>query len=207
MLASCNRFVILYIVSLDVTVILHLNTYNTTVHPRQLICLIPSNSATKPAQVQVNRTGFFSTSEGSEAFLACGKMFDRDAGITTETPMNVVFGKLAAKSSVTLKTMFGGCFVYVVEGELMLNERTLVPEKTLAILDEGDADLQLQAMLDSKYVFGNGERVEESWVKLLTHSGFLIASDEIEALRQEEIVKKVGLQHYGRQDLLNDEVH
>lgn len=168
---------------------------------QQLIFLIPESAKSKPARTQLNSSGFFSTGdEGSEAFLACGKMFDRDAGLSTETTINVVFGKLDAKAGVTLKTFVGGCFVYVLEGELSINDRTTVGERTLAIVEDGDADLRLTAQSSggAKYIFANGERIDEPWVKLLTHNGFLIAKDEAEALHQEQIVNKVGLHRYGQ---------
>jgi hypothetical protein len=52
---------------------------------------------------------------------------------------------------------------------------------------------------EAKFVFGNGTRVEEPWVKLLTQNGFFVARDETEAKGEEEISKKVGLVTYGTQ--------
>ena len=49
-----------------------------------------------------------------------------------------------------------------------------------------------------EFVFGWGARIEEPWVKLLTHNGFFLALSLEAAQRQEKIFLEQGMTSYGK---------
>lgn len=173
------------------------------VEMQQLVMVVPEASRAKPSRTETNRDGFVKLDDGvGEVLVAAGSFRGIGAtNVTTETPMTVLMVKLNAGAKLALPTMAGGCFLYGLTTELKVNESCVVPRRVLAVVASGTDELvvaNVDSAATAHFIFANGARVDDPWVKLLTGGGFLLARDEAEALRQEALFKKVGLNSYGR---------
>ncbi len=169
---------------------------------QQLIFRIPAAARfANRATSRVCKSTFETVAPGVEALVALGSLFGRQSEIRTDVKINVAMLRLAPAASVRIPVFAsGGCFVYAAESEVQAAE-TKVAEKDLAILEQDLTEIVVanKSAKEAKIVFANGERIDEPWVKLLTQNGFIIEKDEAEAKRQEEIIKKVGLEDYGQE--------
>jgi redox-sensitive bicupin YhaK (pirin superfamily) len=167
----------------------------------QLIWLIPEEARSRPAKATLSKGKFTRVGNGAEILVGVGKAFGIDSDVETHSPITVLMGRLLSGGHVSIPTIPGGTFFYALNGAVTANDQE-VPEKTLAIVESGSDDLHLRnsGAGEVRFIFGNGARIEEPWVKLLTQNGFLLARDEAEAKRQEAISKKVGLSKYGSQE-------
>lgn len=131
-----------------------------------------------------------------------GNLFGISAGIETQSQVNVLMGKLQPGAAVRIPTVPGGTFVYTLVGALQFNNGdATIAEHMLAIVASGSDHIALHnaGAAPARFLFGNGARIDEPWVKLLTHNGFFLCRDEDEARRQERILQTVGLDAYGSQ--------
>ena len=168
----------------------------------QLIWLIPEASRSKPLRVAESANAGQWTPVGDKArvHVVVGSAFGADSKVETESHILVVMAELEAGGSIEFETVEGGAFVYPMSGELTIDGNSVVAARHLAILTSaaGKVSVQNTSPKDKmRLVFGNGKTVDEPWVKLLTHNGFLIARNLDAARKQEEIIKQVGLDKYG----------
>ena len=166
----------------------------------QIVWLIPEASRTLPHRSeQLSDANWHQISPGHKILVAVGSILGIDSPIITETPVNLFMGHLDAGSTTEIKTIFGGGFLYCVNGQLTIDETLIVSAHQVAVLTSADGKITISNTSKEtvKYVFGNGSRIEEPWVKLLTHNGFLLAANLEAAREQEKIIERVGVEHYG----------
>ncbi len=129
-------------------------------------------------------------------------MFGVDSGVETHSAVNVLLIRLEAGATIQIPTIPGGTFIFGPSGAGIIDGHTLVPEKTLAVIESGFGEIALRNIgaNSANYIFANGSRIDEPWVKLLTSNGFFLCRDEEEAKRQDSILKSVGVEKYGQSE-------
>lgn len=173
----------------------------------QLIWLIPSAARVK--KPTICDLGPLQWEEipghvGARSIVLVGEMFGRASPVETETKLNVAILSLVPGAIAEVPHVHGGgCFLYCrTGGPVSLNESTSMLEAgEIAVVQQKQGEhlrIANTGQEECTLVFGNGEKIDEPWVKLKTHNGFLIASTLEEALQQENIIKKVGLENYGK---------
>lgn len=166
----------------------------------QLIWLIPEAERSSPARMEIAEpAGFLPAGPGASVCVAVGEAFGRKSPVVTATPITMVFGNLDPDATIELPALGGGTFIFVADGALKAQE-TEIPTHNLAILEGGPGKVIARNIGKeaARFIYGSGERIDEPWVKLLTHNGFILCRDLEEARRQEEILKRVGLENYGQ---------
>jgi redox-sensitive bicupin YhaK (pirin superfamily) len=126
------------------------------------------------------------------------RLLDREALAGTGLDVTVTRVTISAEAvvEVAVDPAHTLGFVYVRSGELLLDGQTVAAEHVAVLAAEGEA-LVLEGTCDV-YV-GTAAPLEEAWVKLLGHDGFVVAADEhaAQALLREYAADRAG---FGRRD-------
>lgn len=154
----------------------------------------------KPCRVsRVEPAQWHDCGNGARILVAVGSALGHSSPVETETPVTVVMGTLQGPGArMELPQLAGGCFVYARSGALRVNG-IAVPCHHVAVVPsaEGVVAIEHDDGDEVDFLFGNGRAIDEPWVKLKTQNGFLLAASLDDALAQEELSRRVGLETFG----------
>ncbi|MCH8203025.1 MAG: pirin family protein [Proteobacteria bacterium] len=173
----------------------------------QIVWLIPEESRSKVATEFAQKPHLVEFESGASVRVWVGHPFgDKSAStVVTPTPVNIITGTLKPNGSLDIgDTCAGGAFFYPfsAEANVQVSDSETVKSRHVAIFDEasgGTIKFKNESGTDEvEFVCGWGARIEEPWVKLLTHNGFFLARSLEAAQLQEKLFLEQGITSYGK---------
>jgi len=173
----------------------------------QIVWLIPQESRSKVATELTQKPHLVEFESGASVRVWVGQPFgDKSAStVVTPTPLNIITGTLKPNGSLDIgDTCAGGAFFYPfsAEANVQVSDSETVRSRHVAIFDEasgGRIKFKNESGTDEiEFVCGWGARIEEPWVKLLTHNGFFLARSLEAAQLQEKLFLEQGITSYGK---------
>jgi len=173
----------------------------------QIVWLIPEASRSKVATESTQEPHLVEFESGASIRVWVGRPFGDESAsaVVTPTPLNIITGTLKPNGSLEIEdTSAGGAFLYPFSAgvRVQVSDSETVKSRHVAIFDDasgGVIKVRNESSTDEvEFVCGWGTRIEEPWVKLLTHNGFFLARSLEAARLQEKLFLEQGMTSYGK---------
>ena len=113
----------------------------------------------------------------------------RQPQVKVFSPMEVVFGCTPQGGVFEADTAsHSGVFVYVKEGELLVNEQRVTKNQLVVFEEPPAGSISVKGVADrSEFLYCAGATVDQPWIKYLMHNGFVICRDLEQAKHKEAL--------------------
>lgn len=120
--------------------------------------------------------------------LVSGSEGEQDGPAKTEMPIKAIMGQMAIGETISLNAPYSHTLMYILEGELKIEEHGLTESHNLILFEYEISDIQIEAKSDSKILFLSADPLDEP---LATYGPFVMnnQTEIMEAMRDYQMGK------------------